>query len=275
MPKTARRLLPILGMVFLLIALCAAGAWRGRHRIEGEMVAALDLFCGPQTPAAPVVRVPERLVAHAGGAVNGVAYTNAREALDQHYAAGYRVFELDFDWTSDGRLVVVHDWTSAAAAFGLPAHVLGYDEFIHATRRDGLHQMSFEDLSAWLRAHRDAYVVTDTKASNPRLLTWLAANGGDILPQLIVQIYRLTELDAARRLGPRAVWLTVYRYSYPAWALKRISGVDAMVIPVESYLRYSSVISAAKVPFYVHSVAAAKVDETFRRLPGIYGIYVD
>lgn len=259
----------------LLLALLAAGAWHGRYCIGGSVIAVLDLLSQQHALAQRVPPVSERLVAHAGGAVNGVRYTNSREALDQHYAAGYRVFELDFHWTSDGHLVLVHDWPQASASFAVLPHTFTCQEFVHAARRDGLHQMTFEDLRQWLRAHRDAYIVTDTKASNPRLLAWLLVNGGDVLPQLIVQIYRMAELNAARRLRPRAVWLTVYRYGYPAWALPRLSGVDAIVVPAESYQRYSRAVASLKVPVYVHAIAAQSVNDAFCRMPGIFGIYVD
>jgi hypothetical protein len=269
--RPARRAL-VFGIV---IAALAAGTWPVRHHVRGNLVALDDLlFHHPATHTlAPPVE--QRLVAHAGGAVNGIAYTNSREALDTHYAAGFRVFELDFEWTSDGQPVMVHDWAKTSWFAGLPTHVFSYAEFTSARRRDGLHSMTFNDVRAWLLAHGDAFVVTDTKASNARLLAWLGANGREILPQLIVQIYRMAELPAARRLQPRAVWLTVYRYGYPGWALERISAVDAFVIPVDSYPRYRKVILAGRVRFYVHAVPASAIDETYRRCPGIYGMYVD
>jgi glycerophosphoryl diester phosphodiesterase len=268
------RALPAFVATILVIAL-AAGAWRARNEIRGNLVALDDLLFHRAALSAPGAPVEGKLIAHAGGAMNGIGYTNSREALDAHYAAGYRVFELDFDWTSDGYLVLVHDWAKTSWFAGVPAHVFSYAEYTRATRRDGLHSMTFGDLRAWLVAHRDALVVTDTKASNLRLLTWLQANGGQVLPQLIVQIYCMAEMPAARRLQPRAVWLTVYRYGYPAWGLERVSGVDAFVIPVESYARYRKMILAGRARFYVHSVAANAIDETYRRCPGIYGVYVD
>ena len=243
--------------------------------VRGNLIALLDLPYSRQEASSPLSPVEARLVAHAGGAVRGLPYTNSREALDGHYAEGYRVFELDFHWTSDSRLVVIHDWAGTSEQFGTKPHVFSYDEYVNARRRDGLHQLTFEDLRKWLQTHHDAFVVTDTKDSNIRFLHYLQANGGDISPQLIVQIYRMSELQAARRLGPRAVWLTVYKYSIPAWALSRISGVDAFVIPVGAYDRYCNSSLMTRVHFYVHSVSAQSVNETFRRLPGIYGIYVD
>ena len=49
-------------------------------------------------------------IAHAGGQFNGATYTNSLEALDQNYEAGFRAFEIDLSFTSDGELVCLHDW---------------------------------------------------------------------------------------------------------------------------------------------------------------------
>jgi len=258
-----------------VLFLAATPLWHFRSFLKSPLIGTWDLWFHKYPISTSVTPVDVRLIAHAGGAVNGESYTNSREALDQHYAIGYRVFELDFGWTSDGHLVLVHDWPHTSSLFGVPPHVFNHVEYGSRKRRDGLHQMTFEDLRAWLLVHHDAFIVTDTKDSNLRLFAYLQANGLAILPQLILQIYRITELDAARRLGPRAVWLTVYRYGYPAWALARISGVDAFVIPVERYEQYRRLILTDHTRFYVHSVSAAGIDDAFRRLTGIYGIYVN
>jgi len=265
--KTAALL--VAGMVLTMIVL------HDRRLVRGEILALYDLSFYRHSTTTPVSPVEARLVAHAGGAVQGQAYTNAREALDQHYAEGYRVFELDFDWTADGQLVLSHDWKTTSSQFNMSPHVFQYQEFVDRKRRDGLHQLTFEDLRAWLRKHPDALVVTDTKGSNKRLLDYLRVRGRDILSQLIIQIYRLPELQEARQLNPRAVWLTVYRSSYPAWALARITGIDAFVIPVGSYAQYNNPQLLARTHFYIHSIPAESVDETAKRFPGVYGYYVD
>lgn len=246
-----------------------------RTQIKGNVLAFYDLWRFGHNSFSAAPPVAYRLVAHAGGAFHGLTYTNSKEALDENYRKGFRVFELDFEWTSDNHLVLVHDWEHSSSLSGQRPHVFTYAEFLSSTRRDGLHQLTFEGLVSWLRSHPDAFVVTDTKASNDRLLTFLRVHGKEVLPQLIIQIYRLSELRSARELAPRAVWLTVYKSSYPRWALARISGVDAFVIPVDRYEAYFEPNLMRRTPFYVHSVAAENVGQTLKRLPGIFGIYVD
>lgn len=60
------------------------------------------------------LRVSPRLIAHAGGTVRekeyNTKYTNSLEALRQNYNLGHRLFEMDFNLTSDKKLAAVHDW---------------------------------------------------------------------------------------------------------------------------------------------------------------------
>lgn len=264
----------IAALVLFLVDVGGLTAWEFRARIKANTSACVDLL-KYNPPAASPAHIPGRLIAHAGGALNGLPYTNSLQALDQHYAAGFRLFELDFEWTSDGRLVLVHDWILASHQFGVPEHVFSYDEFIHDHRRDGSHQLTFEELHAWLLAHPDASVVTDTKASNQRLIQYLSANAVDVHAQFIVQIYRLSELQAARNFHPRAVWLAQYKFFYPVWALVRARGVDAFVVPIDLYTREPALQSRRGIPIYVHTVRAQAGTDVLSRWPNIYGVYVD
>ena len=60
------------------------------------------------------LRVSPKLIAHAGGTVRekeyNTKYTNSLEALRQNYNLGHRLFEMDFNLTSDKKLAAVHDW---------------------------------------------------------------------------------------------------------------------------------------------------------------------
>ena len=50
------------------------------------------------------------LISHALGGIGGHIGTNSLEALLQAYRSGHRVFETDLCITSDGHLVLRHDW---------------------------------------------------------------------------------------------------------------------------------------------------------------------
>ncbi|MEZ9209294.1 glycerophosphodiester phosphodiesterase family protein [Vibrio splendidus] len=52
------------------------------------------------------------LIAHAGGGINGLKYTNSLEAMEKSIEHGFKMIELDLLISSDGRIVAVHDWKS-------------------------------------------------------------------------------------------------------------------------------------------------------------------
>jgi glycerophosphoryl diester phosphodiesterase len=267
-----RRIHAIAGL-FGIFSVLAVTVPSFRYALEAALYPLIDLSFYNHSPYSLAPPVAATRVAHAGGAVRGLTYTNSREALEEHYARGYRVFELDFGWTSDDRLVLIHDWAGTSAQFGTSPHVFSRAEFVAGKRIDGLHQLTFEDLCAWLRAHPDALVVTDTKQRHQRLLHFLRRSGSAVLPQLIIQIYWLSELPAARQLRPRAVWLSVS--TCPAWAVSRLTGVDAFVIAAAAYAKYYQPQLMARSHFYVHSIAEESVPQTARAMPGIYGFYVN
>ena len=53
---------------------------------------------------------PTKYIAHAGGGINNITYSNCLEALNLNYKLGHRVFEIDFSCTSDNKLISLHDW---------------------------------------------------------------------------------------------------------------------------------------------------------------------
>ena len=70
-------------------------------------------------------------IAHAGGQIENETYTNSLEALNANFKEGFRVFEIDFSWTTDTQLVCLHDWEqSFERSFGVaPRGAVSLQEF--------------------------------------------------------------------------------------------------------------------------------------------------
>lgn len=51
-----------------------------------------------------------KLIAHAGGGINNIKYTNSLEAINNSIKLGYKLIEIDLIETSDNKLVGAHDW---------------------------------------------------------------------------------------------------------------------------------------------------------------------
>ncbi len=159
--------------------------------------------------------VPPVLVAHAGGGIEGATYTNSLEALDLNYSLGHRVIEVDFCWTSDGKLVVMHDWKAQwlddfVDATGIPT----YDEYMAAERKDGRTQMDLDDFFAWMDAHPEVYIITDVKADYVNAMRTIRDARPDFLPRYMPQIYTFEQYDPVRELGYGNVIITLYQMLY-------------------------------------------------------------
>jgi len=158
---------------------------------------------------------PPRLVAHAGGGLIGRTYTNSLEALEANYAKGHRYFELDFSWTADGRLVLIHDWRRTFTKWFNAKGIPKLNQFKSLKMNYGMTQMSLEDLIKWLKGHKDAFVVTDVKAPNLSVLKRISNKTGKLRVQFIPQIYSLSEYAPAKEFGFKNIILTLYCLKMP------------------------------------------------------------
>jgi glycerophosphoryl diester phosphodiesterase len=127
---------------------------RGNQEAATAEPAALPAFEPIETELADWTEVG--LVAHAGGTVQKVQGTNTIEAVEENYALGHRVFELDLNLTSDGRLVGIHDWDGKNAK--------SWAEFSSKPVGGIFTPTSIEMFLDFLDKHKDAYIITDTKS---------------------------------------------------------------------------------------------------------------
>jgi glycerophosphoryl diester phosphodiesterase len=179
----------------------------------------------------PVIR--GRLVAHAGGGIDGNMYVNSIDAIEANYRRGHRAFEVDLSFTSDGALVLQHHWgkhpdsslpgrvrANIAQVFQYERRGLGRDQAptlaeFQATRIYGRYQpTTWEMVAQFLRSHPDAWVITDTKYDNEEVLSDITRATPGVCGQVIPQIYSFSEYPVARRLGFSRVILTLYKRKY-------------------------------------------------------------
>lgn len=151
------------------------------------------------------------LVAHAGGEIGGLTYTNAREALDLSYENGIRLMEVDFHWTTDDKLVCVHSWDGFINRhFNVEAKRYSYDQFISFNMINGWHQLTPHTLRLWMERHPDAYIITDIKENNIKGLEILSEKYPHIMDRIIPQIYSMDEYEKVKSLGYENIILTLY-----------------------------------------------------------------
>lgn len=212
--------------------------------------------------------LPE-LVAHAGGGINGLTYTNSQEALDQSYQLGFRFFELDFNWTSDGQLILIHDWQEKAEQ--------SLAEFKQPEITGDLTLLTLDDLLIWLEKRQDAYIITDVKDKNLAALKVISQKAQHLQSQIIPQIYRFYEYAGVRKLGYDKIIFTAYKHNYLAASLisffKR-HDLLAVTIPLERALTLAPQLTKTPIFIFTHTVNDRNLAEQLKK-QGVNGFYTD
>jgi glycerophosphoryl diester phosphodiesterase len=223
-----------------------------------------------------------RLIAHAGGYVDGRGGHNTRQALDNSYANGFRFFELDFQWTSDDHLVAIHDWQySYHARFNLKdsAAVPTRARFESLRHAHGWVQLTLDSIAEWFADHPDAFLITDIKSDNLRGLEHLRNQHPALAAQTIPQIYAFDEYADALRLGYEEIILTLYRKRMrddriQAFVQRR--PVFAVTMPTVRALNSDSALRLKKlgVFVYAHTVNDREMQQRLLNR-GVGGVYTD
>ena len=160
----------------------------------------------------PALTAP-RLISHAGGGYKGKRYRNSIEALDYNYALGHRMFEVDFSWTADQRLVGIHDWGNTyQRLFPTATHEQRptYVQLLELLMDNNESVITLPRLRHWLTSHPDAYIVTDIKGKNVAGLTTMKQVLGAQYRQVVPQLYHPHNYQALRKLGYQNIIFTLY-----------------------------------------------------------------
>lgn len=108
-----------------------------------------------------------KYMAHALGGINGQAYTNSKEAIENSYKKGMKLFEVDVKLTSDEKLVCVHGWSKKdyeerlGITYNKENSVMSYEQFINTKIKGKYTTMSFEDLVNYMKKYNNIYVMID------------------------------------------------------------------------------------------------------------------
>lgn len=160
----------------------------------------------------------DKAIMHAGGEINGLTYTNMKEALDKGYKDGKRTFEMDFVLSKEKYPVNMHSWEGFVTNFfGVtysPKKKFLKSEFDAFKSRHGYSQMDVSKVLEWLRNHADARIITDIKEENLTVLKQISLMDPYILDRVIPQIYKFEEYDKVKELGFKNIILTLYMSNY-------------------------------------------------------------
>lgn len=232
------------------------------------------------------VPTPEQIwdvkrVAHAGGAIRGLTYTNSIEAMNLN--SDYFVFfELDFQATTDDQLVCLHAWGEEIhqEIFGqiLPQPV-SFEEFKSLNRKGSLTACTMPSLEIWLANHPDAKIVTDVKdARNVLLLGSLLDSHPAVAERMIPQAYSIKEIYQLKELGFKDVILTTYRIGnfVESEFVRDIELAEPFAVTMSSGQagQLSWNLNSLGIPTYVYTVNDHRWFAELRKF-GVSNIYTD
>ena len=216
------------------------------------------------------------LIAHAGGSIYGYRLSNSLEAIENAYAHGFRLIELDFQITSDGKYVLLHDWESMAERMLFRQGQMTHVEFLASDVFADLTLLDLDMLIAWLENHSDCRIITDAKCENLSFLTHLSTLA--CKDRFIPQTYSYEEYKSAKSLGFDDVILTLYAMNSPVYEVVHFIHEQkpyALTIP-ETVLNEELLtrVSDVGIAVYTHTVNDLSTFEKWREF-GLHGIYTD
>ncbi len=258
------------------------------------LTAALLLFPISVQAQAPKWYEQNRLVAHALGAIEDKKETNSKEAFISSWENGYKVLEADFSLTSDGVLVVRHDFDQDSY-YNLEQQVqngstdMTASRFLNEKINFKYTPLTATQLFALLAEYEDVYLVTDTKYTDTQRvqaefsqMVNIAKNMGreDILNRVIVQIYNNEMLNTIKQIYPFENWIyTLYQTPNPNYdeiaSFCAANGIDVVTINYEAVKRENlQKLTAKGIKVYAHTVNRI-LDFKAMLNAGCHGIYTD
>lgn len=221
----------------------------------------------------------ENLVAHAGGGVENLPYHNSLEVLNSSYSKGFRFIELDFEWTSDEYLVLIHDWKgSIVELYDLPPHRYSLKEYKNLRMINGMTNLTLGDLAEWIKQHPDVFIITDVKRDNIQALTRIREKFPELVRNFIPQIYHFYEYFSVQDLGYKHIILTLYVAAYSDEAVLKFAKkcqIAAVTMSVNRALtELPRKLKRLGIPTYAHTVNEVSLQ---RKLCAndIFGVYTD
>jgi len=197
----------------------------GAAGASGAVSPAADLFFRREAARADWTEIP--VVAHALGTVEGRKETNSREAFLESYAAGQRVFEVDLQLTSDGKLIARHDWDQMSY-YNLEqvyVGVMDWETFMATPICFCYTPLDIDGLLRLMRIFPDCYIVTDSKDTDEatvraqtQALVQAVDRTGDpsLWDRVIIQIYHEEMYDWVKEEAPVTNWIfTLYQLANP------------------------------------------------------------
>lgn len=167
------------------------------------------------------------IIGHAMGTVQGRTETNSKDAFLESYEAGQRVFEVDLQITSDGKLVARHDWdqNSYYVLEQIYTGKMDWQTFMATPICFYYTPLDIDGIISLMNEYPDIYFVTDSKDMDKetvqtqlKLISLAIDKSGNetLWDRLIVQIYHEEMYNWVISQAPVKNWIfTLYQIKNP------------------------------------------------------------
>lgn len=175
-------------------------------------------------------------ISHAAGRIDGKIYTNSREAYENSYNNGNRVFDADLRFTSDGVLILRHDWGDDLEQDYINLNTIwidelkqqqiplenapSYKEFKQNKIFYKYTSMSFEDVLDFMNTHKDTYIACDCKEDVEKTYTYIVKLAKDknmekLLDRIIVSFYKFEDYEKIKKIYSFKNYMARQQWVYP------------------------------------------------------------
>lgn len=274
--------------------LCEGEAFVSKAILEGIVNCSMYLQDGQTVVAKATTYSPnawatafEPLIAHSGGALRTAAenkiYTNGLSAMVQNYDLGHRVFELDFQRTTDDDLAAVHEGFVEGDDNGI---LMTAAEWKQYTGMGNIQPMLIGDVLDQMLINQDMFLITDTKGRDTTdfdiLYRSAAQRDLSLLDRVVPQIYDREMYDSVMSVYdfPSVIFTTYDTDETPQEVVAFAAGkenIHVVTIPYSNghyEKEYIELAGQAGLLLYMHTLNAYE-DITALRKEGIHGLYTD
>lgn len=221
----------------------------------------------------------ERVIAHGGGSYKGYETTNSVEALNHSILSGYKYIELDMEFSSDGKIIMLHDWDRTAQHYYGRTFdkKISLSKFLNLSVHGELEVLTFDKLYGILKTHKELKVITDTKGDNLKLLEAIAKNYPGVKAQIIPQIYDYDQWSKVKELGFDDMIFTLYTMAVidTEKLISFVKEKEIYAVTMPDYVADKGIcaeLAGSGIKVYVHPVSEYEDALRYMEL-GAWGIY--
>lgn len=187
------------------------------------------------------------LVAHAFGGKGTKTYTNSLQAFEYNYELGHRIFEVDFDLTTDNKTICSHDeefWRYITNNEDNDSKY-DYETFKSTPLFTDYTPLDYMDIINLLNEYPDIIIITDTKYSDEtsvykqfsQLVDYAKDVNPEVLDRLVPQIYTKEMLDYVMNVHEfKSIIFTLYQTAWEADDIARFcirNGIKYMTVSTD------------------------------------------